>query len=198
MASCARCCAGGVAEPRFFVDAVAFRHWLQANAATTGELIVGFHKLGSGRPSMSWPDSVDEALCVGWIDGVRKRIDEHSYQIRFTPRRPGSIWSAVNIAKVERLIAAGRMQPAGLAAYALRTAEKSRVYAFEQEQIAELSQAELQAFKRQRAAWAFFEATPPGYRKTVLHWVVSAKRSATRDKRFAQLLAACAAGERLR
>jgi uncharacterized protein YdeI (YjbR/CyaY-like superfamily) len=187
-----------LSAPRFFADAAAFRAWLQAHAATATELIVGFHKVGSGVPSMSWPASVDEALCVGWIDGVRKRIDADRYQIRFTPRRAGSIWSAVNIAKVEQLLASGRMQPAGLAAYALRTAEKSKVYAFEQAQIAELSAAERKVFKQQRAAWAFFEATPPSYKKVVLHWVSTAKRSETRDKRFAQLLAACAAGERLR
>lgn len=187
-----------MSAPLYFADAAAFRDWLAAHAETAPELIVGFHKLGSGTPSMNWPDSVDEALCVGWIDGVRKRVDEHRYQIRFTPRRPGSIWSAVNIAKVERLIAEGRMQPAGLAAYALRRPERSAVYAFEQAQEPELSEPELRAFQRHEAAWAFFQATPPGYRKLMLHWVSTAKRSDTRARRLAELLAACLAGERLR
>lgn len=186
------------AAPLYFADAAAFRAWLNEHAATANELIVGFHKIGSGLPSMSWSEAVDEALCVGWIDGVRKRVDDERYQIRFTPRRPGSIWSAVNIAKIERLQAEGRLQAAGLAAYARRRAERSKVYAFEQQQMAELSAAELRAFRAEPAAWAFFEATPPSYRKVVLHWIVTAKRSETRDRRFAQLLAACAAGERLR
>ena len=185
------------AAPQYFANAAAFRDWLDANAASAGELIVGFHKVGSGRACMSWSASVDEALCVGWIDGVRKRIDEQRYQIRFTPRRPNSIWSAVNIAKVERLQAEGRMREAGLAAYALRKPERSVVYAFEQAQTAELSAAELQAFRAQPAAWQFFEATPPSYRKVVLHWITTAKKATTRQARFDKLLAACAAGERL-
>lgn len=119
-------------KPAFFETAAAFRRWLVKHAATRGELVVGFHKVGSGAPSMTWPESVDEALCVGWIDGVRKRIDDATYQIRFTPRHPGSIWSAVNIAKAERLIAEGRMTAAGLEAFERRTPERSAVYAFEQ------------------------------------------------------------------
>jgi uncharacterized protein YdeI (YjbR/CyaY-like superfamily) len=184
--------------PRFFATAAAFRTWLQENAAVASELLVGFHKVGSSQPSMTWPESVDEALCFGWIDGVRKRIDDHSYSIRFTPRKPSSIWSAVNIAKFEQLCAMGRMTPAGERAYAHRKAEKSVVYAYEQQTTRELSASELSEFKAQAAAWRYFETTPPSYRKTVLHWITTAKKPETRAERFARLLAACAAGERLR
>ena len=119
--------------PTFFASPAAFRAWLDQYGATTQELIVGFHKVGSGKPSITWPESVDEVLCVGWIDGVRKRIDDTAYQIRFTPRRKSSIWSGVNIARVAALQAEGRMTKAGLAAFALRTERRSNVYAYEQE-----------------------------------------------------------------
>ncbi len=142
---------------------------------------------------MSWSESVDEALCVGWIDSVRKRIDD-AYSIRFTPRKPGSIWSAINIAKVERLQAEGRMTPAGAEAFARRTDARSKIYAYEREAPAALSPAELRAFKRDKAAWRFFESTPPGYRKVVLHWVCSAKKPETRAARLGKLLAVSAAG----
>lgn len=181
----------------FFATPEAFRHWLQAHAANGRELLVGFHKVGSGQPCMTWSESVDEALCFGWIDGVRRRIDEHTYSIRFTPRKPSSIWSAVNIAKMEQLQAAGRMTPAGLQAFAYRKAGKSAIYSHEQAAPAELPAAQLREFRRHKKAWQFFEATPPGYKKTLLHWVTSAKRPETRDSRFAQLLAACMAGERV-
>lgn len=147
---------------------------------------------------MTWPESVDEALCFGWIDGVRKRIDDDSYQIRFTPRKKDSIWSAVNIAKAETLIAAGRMRAAGLEAFARRTERKTRVYAYEQKVSTPFSDAELRQFERNRRAWSYFERLPPGYRRTVLHWVVSAKRPETRARRLAELIDSCAAGERLK
>lgn len=185
-------------SPKFFATGKAFRTWLEANAATAQELVVGFHKVGSGRPSLSWPESVDEALCYGWIDGVRKRIDDDSYQIRFTPRKPTSIWSAINIAKFEQLEAAGRMTPAGARAFSHRRTEKSAIYAYEQEATAELTAQELQSFRRQKSAWQFFEATPPGYRKVILHWVTTAKKAETRTSRLATLVDACAAGKRLR
>ena len=159
---------------------------------------MGFYKVGSGKPSMSWPESVDEALCFGWIDGVRKRIDEHSYSIRFTPRKTTSIWSAINIAKVEKLQAEGRMTEAGLQAYAHRQDHKSKVYAYEQESTAELSPEKLKEFKHNAKAWAFFESTPPSYKRAILHWVTSAKKPETRASRFATLLRACESGQRLR
>jgi uncharacterized protein YdeI (YjbR/CyaY-like superfamily) len=182
--------------PTFFATAIAFRAWLAAHSGSAKELIVGFYKVGAGRASMSWPESVDEALCVGWIDGVRKRIDDVAYQIRFTPRKVGSIWSTVNIARVAALTAEGRMQPAGLAAFARRVEAKSAVYAYEQAHSAQLTTAETQVFKANKAAWAYFEQTPAGYRKTMLHWVCSAKQPATRARRLAQWIDSCAAGIR--
>lgn len=184
-------------QPRFFARPADFRRWLERNAVTTSSLVVGFRKVGSGLPSMNWPDSVDEALCFGWIDGVRKRIDDQSYLIRFTPRKADSIWSAVNVAKAENLIAQGRMQPAGLAAYRCRTEARTRVYAYEQVDEAQLTDAEQRAFRRNLAAWQYFESAPPGYRRTVLHRIIAARRPETRARRLEQLIAACATGRRL-
>ena len=187
-------------SPTFFKDASAFRQWLADNARSANpapEILVGYYKVGTAKSSMSWSESVDEALCVGWIDGVRRRIDDERYCIRFTPRKPSSIWSAVNIAKIAQLQAQGRMTPAGVDAFARRTEAKSRVYSHEQASAPELSAAELTVFRRDKAAWRYFETTPPGYRKRVLHWVCSAKRAETRDARFARLLQACEAGQRL-
>lgn len=186
-----------MAGPRFFADAAAFRRWLAKNAASASELVVGFHTVGSGRPGMSWPESVDEALCFGWIDGVRKRIDADRYQIRFTPRRPGSNWSTINIAKYDTLVAEGRMTPTGEAAYARRDEAKSRVYSYEQSETAGFTAAELRALQRARAAWTFFESTPPSYRRKILHWITGAKQAQTRASRFAALLEACCAQRRL-
>ncbi len=183
--------------PRFFAKAAHFRLWLERNSTTAGELVVGFHKVGSGRPSMNWPDSVDEALCYGWIDGVRKRIDEQSYLIRFTPRKAGSIWSAVNVAKAEHLIAQGRMQPAGLVAYQRRTAARTSIYSYEQVEEARLTDEEQRRFRRDKVAWNYFQAAPTAYRRTMLHRVAAAKRPETRARRLERLIAACAQGTRL-
>ena len=185
-------------SPAFFRSSSEFREWLSQHALNSVALIVGYYKVGSGKPSMSWPESVDEALCFGWIDGVRNRIDDDAYQIRFTPRKRSSIWSAVNIAKFELLCAQGKMTPAGTAAYAHRSAQKSMVYAYEQARAAELSEAELFAFTQAQAAWAFFQTTPPGYKNTMLHWVVQAKKPETRAARLQKLIEACAAKIRLR
>jgi uncharacterized protein YdeI (YjbR/CyaY-like superfamily) len=184
-------------NPLFFSSALAFRDWLARHAATEDELIVGFHKVATGRPCMTWSESVDEALCVGWIDGVRKRVDDDAYQIRFTPRKPTSIWSAVNIAKVQALQAQGRMTPAGERAYGLRTASKSVVYSYEQSEASELSAAEMAAFKSNAVAWTYWESTPPGYRKQMLHRVATAKREETRARRLRALVDACTAHQRL-
>ena len=181
----------------FFPDPQAFRAWLTEHAATSASLLVGFHRVATGRPTMSWSDSVDEALCVGWIDGRRNRIDDASYTIRFTPRKAGSIWSLVNIAKVEALRAQGRMTAAGEAAFALRSSAKSGIYSHEQAAPAALSRAELARFRRNKAAWTYFAAAPAGYRKVVLHWVTGAKREATRNSRLDKLIAASAAGVRI-
>jgi len=181
----------------FFETAADFRAWLERHHATASELLVGFRKVGTGQASMSWPESVDEALCFGWIDGVRKRIDEQAYQIRFTPRQPGSIWSLVNVGKVEKLLAQDRMRPAGVAAFESRSDRRTGVYAFEREQPAALTQAEDREFRSHRVAWRYFDAAPPSYKKVMLHWVVSAKRDATRQRRLAQLIQACAEQRRV-
>lgn len=187
-----------MSDPLYFPAPGAFRAWLAEHAASADSLMVGFHKVATGLPSMSWSDSVDEALCYGWIDGRRNRIDAHRYTIRFTPRKAGSIWSLVNIAKVEALRAQGRMTAAGEQAFALRSMAKSGIYAYEQEAVAALTALEREAFQLDAAAWAWFEAAPASYRKRMLHWVCSAKREATRSARLAQLIAGSAAGVRLR
>ncbi len=184
-------------RPAFFEAASDFRAWLEANHATATELVVGFRKVGTGVPSMTWPESVDEALCFGWIDGVRKRIDDASYQIRFTPRRKGSIWSLVNVGKVKDLVAQGRMRPAGVAAFEARKHARTGVYAFERKDAAELAPAEVRRFKQDRRAWTYFEAAAPGYRRVITHWIVSAKQPATRARRLEQLVQACAAQRRI-
>jgi uncharacterized protein YdeI (YjbR/CyaY-like superfamily) len=184
-------------QPVFFADAGEFRRWLAANAATAGEIFLGYHKINPGKPSLTWPESVDEALCVGWIDGVRKRIDDHSYQIRFSARRADSVWSSINIARAEVLIREGRMQPAGLAAFGRRTARKSSIYSYEQEGTLTLSAEEITTFRRDKNAWAHLQSTPPEYRKSMIHWVVSASREATRVRRLQKFIEACAAGKRL-
>ena len=171
---------------------------MKRNSTKATELVVGFWKVDSGQPSMSWSQSVDEALCFGWIDGVRKRIDDRSYQIRFTPRKQDSVWSAVNIAKFEKLIEAGRMTKAGEDSYAHRTDVKSVVYAYEQATTAELTPSELRQFKKAETAWTFFNNCPPSYRKVVQHWVTTAKKAETRAKRLTRLIESSAAGKRLR
>jgi len=159
-------------------------------------VLVGFHKAHTGRPTLTWSESVDEALCVGWIDGIRRSVDAERYTIRFTPRRPGSIWSLINIRKVEVLTAEGRMRPAGLRAFEARRAERSGVYSFEKRE-AGLDGVGARRFRANRKAWAFFSAQPPGYRKTALHWVTSARREETRERRLAQLIADSEAGLRI-
>lgn len=164
------------------------------NHATASELLVGFHRKGSGKPSITWPESVDEALCFGWIDGKRQGLDATSYTIRFTPRKATSIWSAINVAKVEALTKTGKMREAGLAAFAKRKAERTGVYSFERGEAAVLPPAQARQLAANQKASAFFEAQPPWYRRTAIHWVISAKQEATRERRFAQLLTDSAAG----
>jgi uncharacterized protein YdeI (YjbR/CyaY-like superfamily) len=183
--------------PTFFATPDQWRAWLARHHATAEELWVGFYKRGTGRPSLTWPESVDQALCYGWIDGVRKSLGEESYAIRFTPRRPGSIWSKVNLARIEELEALGLMQPAGRAAHAARTAAKSGIYAYEQRSTARFTPEQERTFRRNRKAWSYFQAEAPWYRRNATHWVVSAKREETRAKRLATLIADSAAGRRL-
>ena len=185
-------------DPIFFTTPRELRLWFEANHETAAELIVGFHRKSTGRPSLTWPEAVDEALCFGWIDGVRRRIDETSYTNRFTPRKPRSNWSAVNIARVAELTAEGRMRPAGLAAFERRTEARSAVYSYEQRHLAELEPAERAALEANEAARTFWEAQPPGYRTTATYWVASAKRPETRARRLAQLIEDSAAGRRIR
>jgi uncharacterized protein YdeI (YjbR/CyaY-like superfamily) len=175
-------------EPQFFATPADFRAWLDEHHETSQELWVGFYKVGSGRPSITWPEAVDEALCHGWIDGVRKRIDAASYTIRFTPRKPRSIWSAVNIKRMQELSAMGRVRPAGFRAFEARADERSAIYAYEQRHAAELDDASLRQFSANERAWAFFQAQPASYRRTAIYWVVSAKREETRQKRLAILI----------
>jgi uncharacterized protein YdeI (YjbR/CyaY-like superfamily) len=184
-------------QPTFFATAAEFRRWLKRHHRSERELWVGFHKKSSGRPSLTWPESVDEALCFGWIDGVRRRVDDQSYAIRFTPRKSGSIWSAVNTRRAEALIRDGRMQPAGLKAFAARDPEKSGVYSYEQRRAARLGAEAEARLRADPAAWSFFESQPPGYRKTAVGWVMSAKREETRARRLETLIADSAAGRRI-
>src|ERR1700674_4571905 len=174
--------------PKFFKSPAAFRKWLADNHAKSKELWVGFYKKNSGRPSMTWPESVDEALCFGWIDGIRKKVNHESYKIRFTPRRATSTWSAVNIARVGVLRREGRMQPAGVAAFARREESNSARYSFENRETAKLSAADEREFRRDPVAWEFFQRQPPGYRRLAAWWVISAKRPETRRKRLERLI----------
>ena len=181
----------------YFATAADFRAWHNQHSAEETELTVGFHKKGCGVISISWPEAVDEALCVGWIDGVRKRIDDIAYQIRFTPRKSSSTWSAINIAHVAELTNQSRMQPAGLAAFAHRRESRSRTYAYEQASGAALLPTDEAHFRKHKMAWAFFDAQPPGYRKLVIWRIISAKQAVTRQKRLLQLIEASQNGLRL-
>lgn len=187
-----------MAEPTFFATPEAFRRWLEKHHESARELLVGFYKVGSGKPSITWPQSVDEALCFGWIDGVRRRIDDESYSIRFTPRRPTSIWSAINLKRMDELIAEGRVHPAGLAAFERRSEEKSRIYSYERQQPAAFDAAMEKELRRNKAAWKYLQEEAPWYRRVTTHWVTSAKREETRKKRLAELIAASAAGRRIK
>jgi len=180
----------------YFRTPADLRQWFAKHHKTETELQAGFYKKDSGRPSITWPESVAEALCFGWIDGIRKRVDEESYTIRFTPRKRTSTWSSVNIKLAQELIALGRMQPAGLAAFAARRENKSGIYAYEQ-RTAELPEPYRSRIQRHKPAWKFFASQPAGYRKQICWWLVSAKQEATRLKRLDKLIAESAAGRRL-
>jgi uncharacterized protein YdeI (YjbR/CyaY-like superfamily) len=175
-------------KPRFFASAADWRAWLAANHGDAGELLVGFWKTATKKPCMTWSESVDEALCFGWIDGVRKGLGDASYSIRFTPRKPNSIWSSINVAKVEALRASGKMMPAGEAAFGHRTAARTGVYSFERAEAAVLPPAMAKRLRANAAASAWFDAQPPGYRKTATHWVISAKQEETRERRLETLI----------
>jgi uncharacterized protein YdeI (YjbR/CyaY-like superfamily) len=180
-------------EPTYFASPDEFRAWLDAHHATEREILVGYHKVGTARPSMTWAQSVDQALCYGWIDGVRRRVDDERYTIRFTPRKPRSIWSDVNVRRVGELTEMGLMQPAGLAAFAAREAARSGVYSFEQAEVAFTPEMEAR-FREDAAAWAYFQAQAPSYRRAATWWVIQAKRPETRERRLTTLIADSAAG----
>jgi uncharacterized protein YdeI (YjbR/CyaY-like superfamily) len=181
-------------EPTFFATSEDFRAWLEEHHASETELLVAFHKKGSGRPSIAWPESVDQALCFGWIDGVRRRIDDGSYSIRFTPRKARSTWSAINVKRVAELTELGLMHPAGVAAFGRRSDDRTAIYAYEQRKHAKLDPDMEARFGQDARAWAWFEAQPPSYRSTATYWVISAKRPETRERRLEQLIADSAAG----
>jgi uncharacterized protein YdeI (YjbR/CyaY-like superfamily) len=185
-------------EAIYFASPGKFCEWLEKHHESARELWVGFHKKDTGRPSLTWPESVDEALCFGWIDGIRKSVSAEAYVIRFTPRKSTSIWSNVNIKKAEALVECGRMQLAGLRAFEARDAKKSGIYAFEQRKKARLAPREEKQFRANKAAWKFFESQPPGYRQIVAWWIISAKRPETRVRRLAMLIDDSEAGRRIR
>jgi uncharacterized protein YdeI (YjbR/CyaY-like superfamily) len=183
-------------KPTFFATPAAFRSWLETNHATKSELLVGFYKTSTGKPSITWSESVDEALCFGWIDGVRRSLGDEAYTIRFTPRKPSSVWSAVNVAKVAALREANKMRPAGEAIFAKRSAAKSG-YSSQTYAAARFSTAQLAQFAATPNAHAWFVAQAPSYQKQTTHWVTSATKDETRAKRLAELIYHCARGEKL-
>jgi uncharacterized protein YdeI (YjbR/CyaY-like superfamily) len=181
-------------KPLFFATAEELGAWLEEHHETEDELWVGLYKKGSGKPSVTWPEVVEQVLRFGWIDGVRRGIDEESYANRITPRRPGSNWSLANVAKVEELKARGLMTPAGLRAYEARRPEQTGVYSFERSEPARLPEEFEERLRANAAASEWFESRPPGYRKTAIHWVISAKREETRMRRLQQLIECSADG----
>jgi uncharacterized protein YdeI (YjbR/CyaY-like superfamily) len=176
-------------RPTFFATPDELRAWLAEHHEDEAELWVGLHKRGSGLPSVTWPEAVDQALCFGWIDGVRKSLGDTSYAIRFTPRKASSTWSAVNVRRFGELVEQGLVLPAGQAAFERRREDRTAIYAYEQGQAATLSDDDEARFRANAPAWAFFTAQPPWYRRTAIHWVVRAKREETRERRLTQLIA---------
>ena len=183
-------------KPTFFRTPNDFRAWLAKHHEKESELLVGFYKVETRKPSITWPESVDEALSFGWIDGVRRRIDDESYSIRFTPRQPRSIWSAVNIKRMRELIAEGRVAPAGLAAFERRDDKRSELYSYERK-TATFDAEALARFQKNRTAWDWFSAQAPSYQRAATHWVTSAKRPETREKRLGTLIACSKRQERI-
>jgi uncharacterized protein YdeI (YjbR/CyaY-like superfamily) len=175
-------------KPTFFPTPADFRAWLEAHHDKLTEHLVGFHKKDSGKPSITWPESVEVALCFGWIDGVRKSLDETSYTIRFTPRKPTSNWSAININLVRKLTKQGLMHPAGLKAFAARSEKKSGIYAYEQRKTAHFNREKEKQFRANKPAWEFFRSQAPWYQRVTTYWAISAKREETKVKRLSELI----------
>ena len=182
----------------YFETADSFRKWLEENHDSADVLWVGYWKKGTGRPSVTWEETVDEALCFGWIDGLRKRVDDQAYTIRFTPRRANSVWSRRNIGRIEALSRQGRLAPPGAEAFASRIAHKSGLYSFEQEGPPELSDEFVANLRADPAAWEDWQSRPAGYRRQAAHWVMSAKRAETRERRLSSLIAESAAGRKVK
>jgi uncharacterized protein YdeI (YjbR/CyaY-like superfamily) len=187
-----------MSEPIYFASPAEFRAWLEEHHETESEVWVGMWKKATGRPSLTWAQAVDEALCFGWIDGIAKRVDDERHMQRFTPRKPTSNWSAINIANVERLRAEGRMRPAGEAAFARRRDDKTAIYSHEQRKNPQLEPEEQAQLEANADAWAYFSARPPSYRKPAIWWVISAKKPETRARRLATLIADSAAGRTIK
>jgi uncharacterized protein YdeI (YjbR/CyaY-like superfamily) len=184
-------------EPIFFASPQEFRRWLHKNHKKETELWVGYYKTKTGKPSLTWPQSVDQALCYGWIDGLRRSLGEESYMIRFTPRQAKSIWSAVNIKRAKELIAEGLMKPAGLEAFEAKDEKRTQRYSYERETAA-LDAEQEKLFRKNKSAWKWYSGQPPWYRKVTAFWIVSARRPETRAQRLATLIADSAAGRRIR
>jgi len=175
-------------KPQFFPTPAEFRAWFESHRDKFQELFAGFHKKASGKPSITWPESVQVALCFGWIDGVRKSIDETSYMIRFTPRKPTSTWSAININFVRELTKKRLMHPAGLKAFAARNSKKSAIYSYEQFKNAQFTREQAKQFRANKAAWEFFRSQPPWYQRVTTYWVISAKKEETKLRRLSLLI----------
>jgi uncharacterized protein YdeI (YjbR/CyaY-like superfamily) len=175
-------------KPTFFPTPSDFRTWLETHHDKLREQLVGFHKKSSGKPSITWPESVEVALCFGWIDGVRKSLDETSYTIRFTPRKPTSTWSSININLVQKLTKQGLMHPAGLKAFAARSEKKSAIYSYEQRKSARFTRDQEKLFRANKPAWDFFQSQPPGYKQLTTYWVTTAKKEETKQKRLSILI----------
>jgi uncharacterized protein YdeI (YjbR/CyaY-like superfamily) len=184
-------------EPTFFATPAQFRSWLEEHHESETELLVGFYKKASGKPSITWPESVDQALCFGWIDGVRRSLGDEAYTIRFTPRKARSNWSAVNVARMNELAAEGLVHPGGVAAFERRSDDRTAIYSYEQRKNATMPPEYEQQLRADAAAAEFFDSQPPWYRRTATHWVISAKREATRERRLAQLIEDSASGRRI-
>lgn len=183
-------------SPIYFANTSEFRKWLEKNHRTEKEVLVGYYKVHTKKPAMTWSESVDEAICFGWIDGIRKPVDEESYTIRFTPRNPKSNWSAINIRKVEEMTRQGKMTPSGMAAYEKRSENRSVVYSYENRP-EKLSEDLKTRFRENQAAWDFFREQAPSYQKVMIFWVMSAKQEKTCHSRLSRLIAASEAGERV-
>jgi uncharacterized protein YdeI (YjbR/CyaY-like superfamily) len=175
-------------QPTFFATPAKLRAWFEKNHDKADELFVGYYKKASGKPSITWPESVDQALCFGWIDGIRRTIDDASYMIRFTPRKPRSVWSAVNIKRAKELSELGLMTPAGLAAFQRRSDDRSAIYSYEQRKTAKLDAAYEKQFRANKKAWKNFQARAPSYQRAAAWWVISAKKEETRLRRLARLI----------